>query len=346
MRLLSPLALVALVACTDYNFAEGVESQGEGSSETSTGNTPSSLTSGTPDLTTPDPPLTDTQGTEPDPEETVEIGDTAVDTFELDTVPVDIAVYGDTSGSMATELTRMGDHVGVLTDSLEASGIDWQIIAVTGPSGCGVNGIMSPSTPDLQDTFTEALLTEPPGHDDDEAGLQNIRNAVQETGSGDCNDGFLRSGSLLHVVYISDEDDESPGDSDDDYWGDYLDDIVDVVGASERVLASAVADTVPGSCSGAESGHGYWETVQATGGAFLRICDDWANELELIAEASEEVWVFELSHPADPETLVVTVNGTESDDYRYEAEASRVVFESNAPRTGDEVEISYTVIAD
>ena len=46
-------------------------------------------------------------------------------------------------------------------------------------------------------SFTEALLTA-------------VTNAVEKTDAGECNEGFLRSAAMLHIVMLSDECEQSP----------------------------------------------------------------------------------------------------------------------------------------
>ena len=264
------------------------------------------------------------------------------DIFDLSAgVPIDVMMYGDTSSSMAPYLTTLADNLTEFTSSLETSGLDWQLIAVTGPDGCGVDGIMTPETPDLHGTFTTAILTEPPGHIDDEAGLQNTAEAVAQSTSGGCNEGFLRDTALLHVIYISDENDESPGFGTDGYWTSYYDAMVAGKGDSERLIFSAVGGP-PGECSDAETAHGYWEIVEASSGEFLSICDDWSSELDVLADASVKVSVFDLSKTPDVESLTVWVNADPiTANWTYDASQNQVVFSAESPTSGDLVEIRY-----
>ena len=126
----------------------------------------------------------------------------------------DLIFFGDTSGSMAVELETMGDHALTFMDRLDDYGNSWQIIVVTGWDGCGVNGILTPAVSSY-DIFAEALLT-PPSQEAidasaDEWGLYDVDVAIQESVPGGCNEGFLRDNALLHVIFLSDEDDNSPG---------------------------------------------------------------------------------------------------------------------------------------
>ena len=102
-----------------------------------------------------------------------------------------------------------------------------------------------------------------------------------QTGQGGCNEGFLRDDAILHVVFISDEDDNSPGwnEGDPDYWLDYVDQIITIKGREDQVRFSAITGPAPDGCDGAEPGFGYNEAVTSIGGERLNICQDWASQI-------------------------------------------------------------------
>ena len=83
--------------------------------------------------------------------------------------------------------------------------------------------------------------------------------------------------------------------------------------------------------------------VDATGGAFLSICDAWYQELGLLAEFVVEHWVFPLEEEPLPESLEVRVNGALHDDWAWRAEDNAVVFLADPPLTWDSVTITYDV---
>ncbi len=256
-------------------------------------------------------------------------------------IPTDIIIYGDTSGSMAEELTTMGDNILVFTDRLQANSADWHLMAVTGPSGCAVDGWLDEDVVGFDSIFSNAILTKPNPDTEDEMGLQNVERAVGES-MGGCNAGFLRSDALLHVIFISDENDESPGFNTDDYWQNYIDGIITKKGSEALVKVSAVAGPTPDGCDGAEPGHGYSEVVDATSGEFISICGDWPNQIDTLADASINTEVFELSRDPDPSTIVVYVNQeVVTGTWNYEAAGNLVRFHTDPPATGDIVDIEY-----
>lgn len=258
----------------------------------------------------------------------------------------DLLFFGDTSGSMQPELETLGEEAESLVSALETYDIDWQLLAVTGPDGCGNNGVISRDDPDFASRFA-AGLTLPPGEDDvDEWGLYNALEAIRMSEPGRCNEGFLRTGATLQVVFISDEDDNSPGwDSGDaDYWRDYTDEIRWHHPSDQPVIFSAIAGPDPGGCSGAEPGVGYWQAAEGSGGATLSICERWQEDLELLAQLSAVQQEFVLDEQPVPWSIVVWVDGQQRwDDWRYAHENNAVLFERDPPLGGQDVVIEYRV---
>jgi hypothetical protein len=261
---------------------------------------------------------------------------------------VDVLFFGDTSGSMTEELLTLGDEIITFVDRLDDSIKDWQLLAVTGPEGCGLHGVIGTEDLDFDLLFAEAI-TSPPGEDlVDEWGLYNTTAALLQTGHGDCNEGFLREESVLHVIYISDEDDNSPGwdMGDPDYWLDYLDTIYAIKGNEDLVVLSAITGPDPAGCLGAEPGTGYNEAVNWTGGELLSICEDWAIDIELLADVgllhqSE----FQLDEEPIVSSIGVQINGQYIPaGWSYVPASQSVVFHQGAPLTGDEVKIHYLVL--
>lgn len=258
--------------------------------------------------------------------------------------PADVVIYGDTSGSMTEELVTLGDHVLRFTDRLAAAGADWHLMAITGADGCGVDGIFGPNSPDFEERFSAAILTPPVQTDYDEMGLQNVRNAISQADGG-CNAGFLRANAILHVIFITDENDESPGFEEPGYWTEYVDLIVQMKGNAALTRFSAVAGPTPDGCTGADPGFGYDEVVDATNGEFISICDDWPARLDTLADLSVVTEVFPLSVVPVEASIEPYVNGEPREDgWTYEPIDNAVRFTWDAPRTGDVVDIFYEAL--
>jgi hypothetical protein len=277
-----------------------------------------------------------------------------LDAWDLpSTATIDVIVYGDTSSSMTEELVTMGATVRPFIERLAETVPDWQLATVTGDTGCAVNGILRPETPDYEGLFAAAIVTAPsmPYGDIDEMGFQNTAMAVEASEPGGCNEGFVRGG-LLHVIFISDENDESPGfDQDADYWRAYFDRIVAVHGDSVMITMSAVAGPSPDGCAGggadAEPGEGYTGAVAATGGEFLSICSDWADDIDLLADAGTTRDTFALSDVPIPESLEVWLDGAlvpAASRWTYDVAPNAVVFLVDPPHAGQRLDILYQVV--
>lgn len=309
------LLFLSATGCSDYEFAPN-----ELASEGETG-TPEVIDTGTP------------------------ADNTWVDSWDLAEVAgVDVLFFGDTSGSMAVELKTLGSQVTAFVDRLATYTDRWQLLAVTGPEGCGVNGVLSPETPDYATLFAAGITT-PPGEDKvDEWGLHNASQAVAQATTGACNEGFLRPEARLHVIFISDEDDNSPGfDSGDaDYWQAYTDAIVAARGDANQVVFSGVIGPTPKGCSGAEPGTGYAEAIEAYGGELLSICEAWYDQLDVLVDASVAWPIFHLTEIPVEGSVTVFVNGLQrTSGWTYSSIDNIVMFTENVPTIGDEVSVSY-----
>ncbi len=275
---------------------------------------------------------------------TVLVDGRMIETYEVtaDFIKADILIYGDTSYSMTQELTTMGQNVNVFIDQLSGNAGDWHLMAVTGPTGCNQGGILTPETDDYAGLFATGIMTPPADDSKDEMGLINVRAAINAATNGGCNDGFLRDDAQLHVIFISDENDESPGWETQYYWKQYIDPVIAAKDNPAMVKFSAVAGPVPGGCANADPGNGYSDAVAWTGGEFLSICDDWSAEMEILADSSVSVDHFELSLEPVVSSILVLVDGIDVvDDWLYSPGTNEVVFISNPPTGGQTVEISY-----
>jgi hypothetical protein len=153
----------------------------------------------------------------------------------------------------------------------------------------------------------------------------------------------MRSDSILHIILVSDEPEQSPNS-----WDWYVERIIEAKADESKTRISSVAGRMDGVCdmAGAHSapGTGYYEATMATGGVYLDICSDWATNMEALALASAQLDTFPLSNDPVLETLVVTVNGqTLTEGWVYEAKTNSVVFTDPKliPAGGDLVDITY-----
>jgi hypothetical protein len=247
----------------------------------------------------------------------------------------DIVFFVDQSGSMSGDASHLAANFGTFISDLNATASDWQIIVVVDNTSCNHEGILSPSVPDAETRFGDAVTTTLWGGP--ESGLAIMADAVALTDPTECNAGFLRPDALLHGVIVSDEPDSSP-----DPWSDYVDAMVAKKGDAALVRISAIAGQMPTSCDAWEA-LGYAEAVAATGGAFIDICSDWATSLAALAAEIATQDTFPLDQRAVPASITVTVNGQRIEaGWTYDSATHAVVFEeASAPSEGDEVIIDY-----
>jgi len=267
---------------------------------------------------------------------------TNVETWEVPSnPPTDILFYIDQSCSMEDDQARLAAQATTFIDSIETHSDDWQIIVSNEDNGCNqTGGILTPSSEDYVSRFQSAISAG--GGWWTEAGLTVTSQAVEMTDAGECNHSFLRDDSMLHIIMISDESDQSTSS-----WNWYADKIIMKKGSSERVKFSAIAGDYPDGCATAEPGEGYYQAVEATGGVYLSICSDWAtpDNIAQLAEASALPTTYALSRTPIEDTIRVWLNGAErTDNWTYDAEDNAIVFAVHIPSTGDSIRVEYSTM--
>lgn len=206
-------------------------------------------------------------------------GSKATDTGGATTNQVDVLFALDSSCSMADDAAALeaafNTHLTVLT----GQGLDWQAALVTGDDGC-TGGVATAAGPrsvravfnDTSDygSQTERLLT-----------LADT--AAEQSDKGECNEGLLRPGAMVHVIAVSDEPDQSVKS-----WDVYVDAMIARKGGDASLVKySAVAGDYPSGCGSASVGLGYYEAAADTGGLYLSICSTtWRTHLKRLAFAS------------------------------------------------------------
>ena len=106
---------------------------------------------------------------------------------------------------------------------------DWQIIVANQDNGCNqTSGVLRPTDSDYVTRFQSAVSAG--GGWWTEAGLTITSQAVEMTDPGECNQGFLRSDAMLHIIMVSDESEQSTSS-----WNWYADKVVAKKGSSANV---------------------------------------------------------------------------------------------------------------
>ena len=171
---------------------------------------------------------------------------------------------------------------------------------------------------------------------------------------GGPNRGFLREDASLEVVFVSDEDDQSPAD-----LSFYINFFKNIKGFYNSNLFHAHAIVgPPGGCSSsngdATAGMRYIDLANATGGNVASICQsDFADSLASIGEIAFGLKTqFFLSRVAEPSTLEVRINGvlcnsSGGGNWSYDGDSNSVLFMEEGgcmPQPGDEIEIYYETV--
>ncbi len=263
------------------------------------------------------------------------------DTWEIPyDPPVDLFFAVDQSGSMDDDARSLASNFGTFITRLSNYTTDWHLLVANDDDGCNDHGgYLTITSPGYTNAFQNAVQAG--GGYYTESLLTVASQAVEKTDGGECNQGFMRSDALLHIILVSDEPEQSAGS-----WSSYVSQIQAKKGSTANVKISAIAGDYPSGCGSAAPGTGYYEAVQATGGEFLSICSNWGNMVETLADASVQLSEYELSHRADADTIVVRVNGTQDTaSWVYVPESNSVIFHTAIPEGGDTVRITYSALA-
>ena len=259
----------------------------------------------------------------------------------------DVLFVLDDSASMNEEQDRLLNSFAAFTDVLETTRADFQLGVVTtdADAGAALNStILDPDNDALTDLFLEAIDVDETGSNV-EQGLHQALLAVNPTR----NPGFLRTGAELHVVIVSDEDDQSEQTVDF-----YLHELISLTGEDRVTVHSLVGDMPAGCASGisaADAGPRYLEATETTGGLSGSVCSedfspllgqvgldvaDWNDRFELSRIPrldSVEVWVDDVLMPQ-----------RDTDGWQYGARDNTIVFEGRAiPRPGMAVRVDYEI---
>lgn len=261
--------------------------------------------------------------------------------------PVDVMILIDQSGSMESDNVddvRNG-FPDFVTELQNVS--DWQLMLITDYTGadaaCGTGGVMDNRTNNVANLLVNNAFPGSQGgfaNYDTEALLRLADTALSKTGPGGCNEGFLRPGALLHIIVMSDEREQSgqPGS----HW---VSQYENYVSSPDFVKVSGILD-LNSNCGDGSGPGGYIDAVNITGGASLNICNaNWGAQLSDIAsDVIAGIRTYNLSDPADPGSVEVTVNGNRTND--FSVTGNDVTINSPPVGEGDVVEITYGVLAE
>lgn len=217
-------------------------------------------------------------------------------------VRTDILFVVDDSGSMSEEQATLQAGLGAFIQALASSPVanDFQIGVTTSsvadfdgtartPAGTLVApGVMNASDPDLVTTFQAAVAVGIAGSGREQP-FEAARLAISKSAAGGPNEGFLRPGARLAVIFLSDEDDCSgPAGLGVDNSADCraekvaspsalteIGDVVSDLSAGREVVVAAIVGVAPGtlepSCGGSYCSNQSCSTATDKGDRFVAL---------------------------------------------------------------------------
>jgi hypothetical protein len=287
---------------------------------------------------------------------------------------VDILFVVDDSNSMAEEQAILVNGFFSFAGQLQSSKTDFHLGVITtsfvydDPKRGELIG--DPGYLTLDDDYEAEFTTRTTvgtGGSDKEKGLEAALYAVSPTMTlpGGRNEGFIRKAAQLLVVIVSDEQDCSDGgalegqpssacytESDDltpvPSW---VEDMRSLKDDPSLVQVGAIVGLPSSECDNVFSGSRYVQAAILTGGLAGDICrSDWSTVLtNLGLNATGIRTSFQLSRAAQPDTLVVQVDGVEvaedpTDGWTYDVPTWYVTFHgASVPPRGSVITAEYTI---
>ena len=268
-------------------------------------------------------------------------GGTMVDSFlQEETEKADILFVIDNSGSMSSVQSTLATNASVFITTLYASGADFNIAIITTDDSRFVGPIMNNYTPNLITEFENQVAVGVSGSPT-EKGLLMAYQATNPGGDAEPGGAFMRTDSVLSIIFVSDEDDRSTSSVSSHFVPHFL----SLKSSPDKIRLHSVADDPYGSDTCGDEAYRYEEATSLTSGIFTSICTtDWATDLESIADGSLVSNLdFVLSEIPIEDSIEVVVNGTPVfTGWTYDSIQNAVVFTStDAPVPGETVDITY-----
>ncbi len=237
---------------------------------------------------------------------------------------VDILWVLDTSGSMEVYQQQLANQVDDLFDALDSTRLNYHMgVTNLDCSGSGLRGrfisrtgepsVLTAGTPGLR-SLVKARMTSSLSSSPIERGLQAMKMALTEPNSLDFNKGFLRPSSLLVVIFVSDEDDQS---SPEDY-AKFLDTLRPPTPAGDRSWIVSFMGVTPqdrtcgqGLPTTPAAGTKYIELANQSGGVVESICSGELSRgvRNLRKRVMEIVSEYPLKRVPRVDSIRVLVNG-------------------------------------
>ncbi len=269
---------------------------------------------------------------------------TIVDSFTYDnsqtTAPVDILFVVDDSGSMGDNQAALASNFSSFINDFVTLGTDFTMAITTtdtdgANAGVPVAGSMEALTYQkyLQNSgqfisdFEDMIKVGTSGSGQ-ERGLEGSR-AFFNAHSGS----FLRSNAYLAVIYVSDEEDQSP-----DSVATYANYLHGLKNDQSRVQVHSIVHL-----SGSNVGDRYVDAANTVGGSYEDITNNFAQTLTNISTSIiNNIKNYILTSQPDLATMAISVDGAllDSSEWTYNASLNSVEFPNGLP-AGAEIKVYY-----
>ncbi len=276
---------------------------------------------------------------------------------------VDVLWVIDTSSSMDKHQSLLAQQVGLFVDSLNTTGLNYQIAVTTmDMSASGAKGkflgspaVLKASTPNLTSVLSSRLQVGATGSPV-ERGLEAMKASVSAplatTGT---NVGFLRPNALLAVIFLSNEDDQSVSE---DYAA-FLDSVRPPLPSGDRSWVAQFMGVTPDdltcktsewdAAGYSEVGTKYIALAAASGGNSEAICDaDLRRALTNVKSRILEILTeYKLARTPNLATLEIYINGVKipqdaTNGWTYLASSNSIRFHGTAvPRSDASILVKY-----
>lgn len=241
------------------------------------------------------------------------LGETITQTFDLRDRALDVIVVVDGSENMVDLRPAVAINLQALVDGLAAGARDWRFALVVADDGCvaGDDPWLDAGTADPHAAIDVMYAAEAGYYT--EMGFTVLEAALAATDAGSCNEGLVRDDADLVLVGVTNEVEQSPNP-----WSYYVSLFQGVKSDRDALVMYGVGGDYPSGCADAEPASGWYEAGVVTGGALFSICaTDWGTSLADALATVERSDCLELSDWPVEGTIVVTVDGVETEDGVY-----------------------------
>lgn len=277
---------------------------------------------------------------------------------------VDVLWVIDTSSSMDKYQNLLAPQMGLFVDALNQTGLDYHMAVTTmDMSGSGEDGkfvaqtgtplVLSNSTPNFTNILSQRIQLGGNGSPV-ERGEEAMKAALSSPLVTGYNNGFLRAGAMLVVVFLSNEDDSSATAN---YSG-FLDTLRPPINGQRSWLAQFMGVTSDDptcqtsawtSAGYSEVGTKYMSLASSSGGTSQSICSlDLRTALTNVkARILEVITQYTLNQAPDIASIVVHENGTlvpqdATNGWTYDSTSNSIRFHGTyVPNVDASVKVDY-----